>query len=177
MQKKSIIIVGLSALALTACSTAAGFAPAASLTPSATATAPAPIDGNSGKFMSPYTSDEVVAEWVDKAMTAKMGASLGSTAGRLAGEKALESVPFVGGFLGARAGKSMGRAVALNSVGGEEFLKSSSDLSFNNLNDMSVFLFVEHSHRENYKDVLAATMEIYPDLKTVYSSAIRRAAA
>ncbi|HIM30560.1 MAG TPA: hypothetical protein EYG57_13565 [Planctomycetes bacterium] len=137
--------------------------------------APEPIEDSSGKYMSPYTSDEVVAEWVDKAISAKLGASIGGTAGRMAGERLAENVPFVGGFLGRAAGQSMGRKIALESVGGEAFMRETSDLSFNSINDLSLFLFVEHSHRENFADVLAATQEIYPELKTAYGPAIQRA--
>lgn len=137
--------------------------------------APAPIEGNGGRFMSPYTQDEVVAEWVDKAMSAKMGASLGASAGQYAGQKALENVPFFGGMLGRSAGEEVGRRIALEAVGGEEFLRSSSDLSFNTAGDLALFLYAEHSHRENFNDVLKATQEVYPELKTVYPQVAARA--
>tara|TARA_R110002051_G_scaffold273597_1_gene334226 strand:+ start:2651 stop:3184 length:534 start_codon:yes stop_codon:yes gene_type:complete len=158
-----------------ACASAPPVAPLASLTPSATLMAPEPIEGNSGQYMSPYTSDEVVAEWVDKAINAKMGASLGGTAGRYAGEKMMENVPFVGGFLGKSVGESIGRGIAMDAVGGEEFIRQTSDLSFNSVDDLALYLFVEHSQRENFQQVLAATQEIYPELKTAYEPTVRSA--
>ncbi|MDB6114799.1 MAG: hypothetical protein JWQ62_1744, partial [Lacunisphaera sp.] len=62
--------------------------------------APKPIEGNTGKYMSPFTSDGVVAEWVDKAVKAKMGSAVGGAIGAYAGQKAMENIPFIGGMLG-----------------------------------------------------------------------------
>lgn len=177
MNIKFACLGGVCALALVGCASGPAAKPLASLHPTSAMVAPAPMENSSGKYMSPYTSDEVVAEWVDKAINAKVGASVGSTAGRYAGEKLMENVPFVGGFLGKSVGESMGRKIALESVGGEEFIRQTSDLSFNNVNDLAIYLFVEHSHRENFQKVLSATQDIYPDLKTAYEPAVRRAVA
>lgn len=174
MTLKYALIAGACLAGLAGCASAPAPTPLTSLSPTATLVAPQPIEGNSGKYMSPYTSDEVVAEWVDKAINAKVGASVGSVAGRYAGEKAMENVPFVGGFLGKSLGESMGRKIALESVGGEAFIKASSDLSFNSVNDLALYMFIEHSQRENYAAVLSATKEIYPELKTAYEPAVRR---
>jgi hypothetical protein len=137
--------------------------------------APAPIMGNSGKYMSPYTSDGVLAPWVDKAINVKLGATIGKTAGAYAGQKALEMVPFVGGILGSKVGEAAGRAIAIEASGGWDYIKNTSDLSFNSPDDMAVFLYVTHSSHEHYKDALAATCEIYRDLCDRYDSAIQNA--
>ena len=179
MNKLLIICAAGVALSLGACASTPGAANVASTDMSfysaANMTAPDPIEGNSGKYMSPYTSDDVVAEWVDKGMSAKLGSSLGSTAGQMAAGKLASNIPMFGSLLGRKAGEAVGRKMALEAIGGKAFLRESSDLSFNSLEKMSVYLFVEHGHRENYAEVLAATQEIYPDLKTVYYSAIASA--
>ena len=177
MKFGSILIAGVLLTGAAGCATAPAVTPLAELRPSEGAEAPTPIEGNTGKYMSPYTTDEVVAEWVDKAISAKMGASIGSAAGRYAGEKAMENIPFVGGFLGKSVGESVGRRVALEAVGGEAFMRETSDISFNSLNELALFLFVEHSQRENFQDVLSATSEIYPELETVYAQVARQAAS
>ena len=177
MTLKYALFAGACLAGLAGCASAPTAAPLATLRPAPTLMAPEPIDGNSGKYMSPYTSDEVVAEWVDKAINAKAGASVGGIAGRYAGQKAMENVPFVGGFLGKSVGESVGRNIALEAVGGESFIRETSDLSFNSVNDLALFLFVEHSHRENFADVLSATQEIYPELKNVYEPTVRRVAS
>lgn len=136
-----------------------------------------PIEGNSGEYMSPFTSDGVLAEWVDKAVNAKMGAAIGGTVGAYAGQKLAEQIPFVGSWLGQSLGNSAGRMIALEASGGEEFIKESSDLSFNSLSDLAVYMYANHSSSEHYQDALEATWEIYPDLKQSYMQALYAASS
>jgi len=137
--------------------------------------APEPIVGSTGKYMCPYTQDGVLAEWVDNAIQAKIGATIGWHAGTYAGQKAFEKVPFFGGFLWGTVGEAAGRAIAIEASGGWDFIRSTSDLSFNSIDDMAVYLYVTHSSHEHYNDALKATFEIYPQLKKRYNSAIRKA--
>lgn len=137
--------------------------------------APMPIAGNSGDYMCPYTSDGVMCEWTDKALNASVGSTIGKTAGAYAGSKALEQVPFIGGMLGSMAGESIGRKIAIEASGGWDYIKLSSDLSFNSLEDMAVYLYVKHSSHEHYQAALKATGEIYPDFNKVYMSALVKA--
>mgnify|MGYP006279795347 CR=1 FL=1 len=134
--------------------------------------APEPIPGNSGEFMAPYTTDGVVAGWVDKAVNAKMGASIGKAAGAAAGSMALRQVPFVGGFLGQKAGDMIGREIAIKTAGGWDYIRETSDQSFNTAEDLSVWLYAKYSTNEHFDDVLKATMDIYPDVTGVYHRAI-----
>ncbi len=137
--------------------------------------APEPIYGNSGEFMSPYTEDGVVALWVDKALNAKLGAAVGRQAGAKAGEKLMENVPFFGGMLGKKVGDSAGRAIAIEASGGWEYIKENSDLSFNSLSDMSVYLYANHSSHPQFQKVLEATFEIYPEMRDTYYAALQNA--
>lgn len=136
---------------------------------------PKPIQGNSGKYMCPFTSDNTVAEWVDKGVAARFGASLGATVGSYAGSKALEQVPLIGGVLGNAVGESVGRKVAIEYSGGEEYIKSTSDLSFNSIDNLAVYLYARHSSHKDYNKVFKLTSEIYPDLEKRYSRAIQKA--
>lgn len=142
---------------------------------------PEPIEGNSGNYMSPYTSDEVVAEWVDNALKAgagaQLGGSIGSVAGSLAADQLLGNFGIFGQMLGKAAGEKLGRAAALKSAGGMEFIRETSDLSFNTWQDLCVYLYAEHSHRENYADVLAATQQIYTKMADGCVGAIRQSSA
>jgi len=139
--------------------------------------APTPINGNSGQYMSPYTSDGVLAEWVDKSINAKMGAELGGAVGAYAGKKLMENIPVFGGWLGKTAGQEIGREIAIKAAGGEEFIRNTSDLSFNSLEDLSVYLYVNYSTNEHYRDALDAAMAIYPELKQNYHSYIIEASS
>lgn len=138
-------------------------------------TAPEPIAGNTGKYMSPYTSDEVLAEWVDNAIKASAAAKIGGAVGAYAGAKALEQVPLVGGILGGMVGNKIGKEIAIKCAGGRDFICQSSDLSFNDVNEMAVYLYVKHSTSEHYKDALKATSSIYPEFKDHYYSALVKA--
>jgi hypothetical protein len=134
---------------------------------------PEPIYGNTGQYFSPFTEDGTVTPWVEKALTASAGAGIGNAAGAYLGQKALENVPFVGGFLGGMAGKAAGREIALNVVGGWEYVKETSDLSFNSLEDMARYMAAKNSAHPQYADVLKATNGIYPDLMQAMASAYR----
>jgi hypothetical protein len=138
-------------------------------------TAPTPIEGSAGQYASPYTSDGVTAGWVTKSMQIKAGGQVGTVAGNYLGQKAAEKIPFVGSFVGKKVGGMAGRSLALQSIGGEEFIRSSTDLSFNSLNDMAVFIYVNYSTTPDYPKVLEATYAIYPEFQTAYTSALQSA--
>ena len=138
-------------------------------------TAPTPIEGSAGTYASPFTSDGVTAGWVTKAMQVKAAGQIGSMAGNYAGQKAMEQVPFVGGFLGKKAGAAMGRSIALKSIGGEEFLRSSTDQSFGSYSDMAVYMYVTHGSDADYQKILQATYAIYPDFEAAYLPALQAA--
>jgi hypothetical protein len=153
----------------------AGCASGPDLLPPEALQSPTPIPDSSGEYVAPYTSDGVVAGWVEKAVNAKMGAAVGGTVGAFAGQQALKQVPFVGGILGQQAGQAMGRKIAVESSGGWEFIRESSDLSFTNASDLSVWLYVNYSTNEHYRAVLSATQEIYPELKETYHTHLMNA--
>lgn len=127
------------------------------------------INGNTGLYMSPFTTDGVTAAWVTKSMSVKASGDIGAAAGSYAASKLLENVPF-GSMFGQAAGKAVGRTIALKSIGGEEFLKSTSDLSFTTYQDMAQHIKDNYSDREDIAAILAATYAIYPDLEPVYYS-------
>lgn len=135
-------------------------------------TAPTPIQDNSGEYMAPYTSDEVLAEWVDLAAKAKAASGIGGAVGAYAGAKALEQVPFVGGFLGKAVGEKIGKEIAIKSAGGREKIIETSDLSFDEVDELAVWMYVKYSENEHYKSAFDATTGIYPDFKKRYGVAL-----
>lgn len=139
--------------------------------------APTPIVGNSGKYMSPYTEDGTVALWVEKGRSASAGASVGGFVGAQAGAKLVENIPFVGGLFGQKIGETAGRAVALKMVGGEEFIKQNSDMSFNSVQDLAVYMYAKNSSHKDYAQVLELTQKIYPELTQAYYPALVQASA
>lgn len=171
MNKLKLAFLALCALSLSACAMGPELAMPHQLT------APPPLEGNHGRFMSPYTSDGVLAEWVNNARNAEMGASIGGMAGAYAGQKLAENIPFIGGWIGQEIGNTVGREIALEMAGGEEVIRGTSDISFNSLEELSVWMYVTHSSHPHYQDALESAMSIYPDLKTVYTQALYSASA
>ena len=134
------------------------------------------IPNNSGQYLSPYTTDAVTAEWVDKAINAKMGAAAGSAvgaaAGAYAGRKAFENVPggslfgsFLGGMAGSKAGKNVGHDAAIAASGGWDYIRATSDQSFQSVHHMARWLMATHGSNPNFQEVINATTQIYPDLQ------------
>lgn len=132
------------------------------------AAAPKPLEGNGGLFMSPFTSDGVTAEWVTKAMKVQASGDIGGAVGQVAADQLLSNIPFAGLFAG-KATKALARSAAMKSIGGEAFLKSSSDLSFNTLDDMAKYMYAFHSGHPEYARIVKATAAIYPEFATVYA--------
>lgn len=168
---KKILSALTLALLLSACATVSGPQLAA---PTALR-APTPIMGNTGKFMSPYTEDGTVAAWVEKGRAASAGAGVGGFLGAQAGQKLAENIPFVGGMIGKSIGETAGRAVALKMVGGEEFIRANSDLSFNTVQDLAVYMYVKNSAHKDYQEALKLAQAIYPELQEAYYPAIAAA--
>jgi hypothetical protein len=130
------------------------------------------IEDNTGAFLSPYTSDGVVAEWVDKGINAKMGGATGSAVGAAAGSalasQALDNVPgggLLGGILGSALGEDAGRNAAVEASGGEAYMRRTSDLSFDSIDKMAIWLLSVHGQKRNFAEVINATSAIYPELK------------
>lgn len=140
-------------------------------------TVPKPIESNEGEFMSPYTSDGVLAEWVNNMINAEIGSALGSTAGVLVGQKLTSDIPIAGAWVGGSVGSMIGEKVAFEAGGGEEFIKQSSDLSFNDLKSLAIYIYVNYSDTEHYQAALKATQALYPELKNKYQQYVYAASA
>lgn len=130
------------------------------------------IQGNTGKYMSPFTSDGVTAGWITKSMQVKASGQIGALAGQYAAQKALENIPFAGMF-GKQIGEQAGRQVALQSIGGEAFLKSSSDLSFATAQDLADYVKANYADHAEIGKIMAATYAIYPDVQQAWLMAKR----
>lgn len=134
---------------------------------------------NNGQFMSPFTSDGVLAEWVNLANNANMGATAGSAAGAMAGayaaNRALDFVPFglggmVGGAVGSEIGKGAGREAAISASGGWPAIKAASDQSFDSLPNMARYLKRKYGTTANFADAMKAATYIYPEFSSVLAS-------
>ncbi len=136
---------------------------------------PAPVTGNAGKFYSPYKADGSLTEWAQKALGAQVGAALGAKAGEKVGGMAASKIPLAGGFLAMGAKKKGKELGALAAVGGPDFMKQSSDCSFNSLPELSTYMHLKFAGNADYVKAFAATLAVYPDLEKTYENAVKQA--
>jgi hypothetical protein len=149
---------------------------------------PEPLADASGAYLAPYRADGSVADWVVDMKAAKL---LGDGAGRVgseaAGDAGVKAGAKAGGLFGAVAGgvagsvlgKKAASAVAkkavMEAVGGEEGLRAASDQSFNDIDDLAVWLYAVHGSDDDFAEVKQATVTLYPELDKRWTKAIQAA--
>lgn len=134
----------------------------------------APIEGNTGNFLLPFDEGGNPTAWADKALNAQVGALAAEKASGAAINAAVAKVPFGGFMAGAAKDKAKG-AGAIAAIGGWDFIKESSSLSFDRLDDYSIYLHQEYNGLPGYEQALAAAMAIYPKLEKSYKSYVDKA--
>lgn len=137
-------------------------------------TAPTPLTNQTGAYFLPYNSKGELTEWANKVVSAQIGAAVGAKAGEQAGKAVTSRIPGGGLLNGAIKNKSK-EIGAVTAIGGTEFIKKTSDLSFDSLEDYAVYLHVKHSAESNYATTLATAMAIYPALEKGYDDALKSA--
>lgn len=137
--------------------------------------APAPVADKGGKFFLPFDEKGELTPWANKAIGAQVGAAVGAKAGEKAGSMLASKVPLAGGLLAMGAKKKGKELGALAAVGGTDFVKSSSALSFNSIQDLALYLHLNCSSNADYIKGFAAAMAIYPDLEKTYESTVKGA--
>ena len=73
------------------------------------------------------------------------------------------------------AGSEAGRLVAVEMVGGMEYMKSTTDLSFESLEDLALYTYATHSDHPDFDKVIDLVGEIYPDFTETYRHALLNA--
>ena len=137
--------------------------------------APAPLTDKSGKFCLPYDENGNLVEWAHKAIAANVGAAVGAKAGEKAGTMAASKIPLAGGLLAMGAKKKGKELGALAAVGGADFVRKSSSLSFNSLEEMAQYMHLHFAANTDYIKGLAAAIAIYPDLYKTYEASVKKA--
>lgn len=130
--------------------------------------APKPQPDANGEYISPYTSDGVMCEWTDKMANLSLASTIGGTVATVAVQQGLRHVPLVGGLLGIvadKAGAAIGRKIAIESVGGWDYIKSKTDQSFATAEDLTMHMYTTYCYNEHYNSSLGALKELYPELK------------
>jgi len=133
-----------------------------------------PIEDASGKFLLPFDDYGELTAWAEKSLTAKAGAEIGAKAGEKAAGMLAAKVPFGGLMSGAVKSKAK-ELGAVTAIGGWDFIKENSTMSFDKLQDYSVYLHSQFHGLPGYESALAAAMAIYPKLEKSHRSSVDKA--
>ena len=139
--------------------------------------APRPHPDNSGKFFLPYDANGQLTAWANKALEAQIGAAVGGKAGEKAGQMAASKIPLAGGLLAMGAKKKGKELGALAALGGADFIRQTSSVSFDRLEDLSLYLHLNYAGHADYVKAFAAAMALYPDLAKNHEATVRQAYA
>ena len=135
---------------------------------------PEPRYDSEGEFVFPYKDDGYLAEWAEKAISAQAGGEVGALAGDKAAGALASKVPF-GGLAGGLIKSKSKEIGAVTAVGGWDFIRETSDLSFDKLDEYSVYMHAEFQGLPDYEQALAAAMAIYPQLERSHQRAVDKA--
>jgi hypothetical protein len=127
-----------------------------------------------GKFIFPYSDTGLINEWAEKSLNAQAGAEVGGMAGEKAAGALASKVPFGGLAGGLIKGKSKELA-AVTAIGGWDYIKETSSISFDSLEDYSLYMHVNFNGGPDYEKALAAAMAIYPELEKSHQRTIDKA--
>jgi hypothetical protein len=133
-----------------------------------------PRESNKGKFLLPFDAGGNPTAWADKALNAQIGAMAAEKASDTAINAAVAKVPF-GGFMAGEAKSKAKGAGAIAAIGGWKFIKENSSLSFDRLDDYSIYMHQEFNGLPGYEQALAAAMAVYPKLEKSHKTYIDKA--
>ena len=133
-----------------------------------------PINGSAGKYLLPIDANGALTEWAQKAINAQVGNVAGEQAGAAA-SKGLASVVPGGGLAGGFLKKKGKEAGAMAALGGPEFVKKTSSLSFNTVEEFAIYLHAKTGKTADYSKAVQAAIALYPDLEKTYSASVAAA--
>tara|TARA_R110002072_G_scaffold170552_2_gene324240 strand:- start:187587 stop:188219 length:633 start_codon:yes stop_codon:yes gene_type:complete len=133
-----------------------------------------PLEDNSGDFMFPFTRDGEMTAWADKALNAQIGSRVAGEVADRATNALAARVPL--GGLASRFARSKAQETgAVMAIGGWEFIRENSELSFTRLDDLSVYMHSRFNGDLAYEQALAAAMAVYPELEKGHEKAVDKA--
>ena len=144
---------------------------------------PEPRHDAEGDYISPYRSDGTLTDWARKGIGSAAGAAVGNLIGDEIGDRAAgalaSKVPggaMLGGLFGRAAKKKAQETAAVLAVGGWDYIKETSDLSFDSASDLAVYLHLNHAGVDpDFALAVSAAMGVYPRLVGAYEPAVERA--
>jgi hypothetical protein len=144
---------------------------------------PEPRADNQGKYLCPYRADGSLTPWAEKALQATAGAEIGKAVGKKLGDKAAgelaRKIPggaALGSMLGGKLKSKATETGAMLALGGADYMRENSELSFDSAPALAVYLHSKQSEfGEDYVKALGTMFGIYPNLRGAYEPAIKAA--
>jgi hypothetical protein len=137
-------------------------------------TAPDPLQGAKGKYLLPIDANGALTGWAQKALQAQVGNIAGEQAGAAA-SKGLASVVPGGGLAGGFLKKKGKEAGAMAALGGPDYVKKTSSLSFDSVEAYAVYLHAKLGSSPEYSKAVQAAIALYPDLEASYGKSVTAA--
>ncbi len=133
---------------------------------------PVPKGVGVGAYASPYTRSGELAIWAQAALDSEEPAGL---LGAVRAQNASWWATGVEVLTGERAALDV-NAATLENAGGWENVRATSDVTFDDVDDLAVYLYAVHGRDARFLRVLKITQDLNPGLAPAYREAIRRAA-
>jgi hypothetical protein len=168
MRAKNVGTLAPAAILIVALSSLAGCA----LPPPDTLQSPTPLPHGGGKYPCPYSASGVLTPWAQRAIESDRG---GAKAGAFAAEMAVGAIPVAGDLFAEHVGQEMVKSAAVKAAGGREFMRGTSDQSFDELDDLAVWHYVNFSTAAEFNTLQKFLTELYPYLAENYGNAVRHA--
>jgi hypothetical protein len=133
---------------------------------------PTPLNHNRGKYPCPYVASGALAPWADRAVRSDRGSA---HAGATATGMAIGAVPIAGDLFSEQIEQDMVKSAALKAAGGSKFMRDTSDQSFDKLDDLAAWHYINYSTAPEFKSLQKFLTELYPYLADNYGNAVRHA--
>ncbi len=85
------------------------------------------------------------------------------------------AIPIAGDLFSEQVEQDMVKSAALKAAGGSKFMRETSDQSFNKLDDLAAWPYINYSTAREFKSLQKFLVELYPYLADNYGMAVRKA--
>ena len=142
------------------------------LPPPESLVSPTPLAHNRGKYPCPYVASGALAPWADRAVRSDRGSA---RAGAMAAGMGIGAIPIAGDLFAEQVERDMVKSAALKAAGGSKFMRTTSDQSFDKLDDLAAWHYINYSKAREFKTLQKFLVELYPYLADNYGMAVRKA--
>ncbi|QDU65773.1 hypothetical protein [Engelhardtia mirabilis] len=135
--------------------------------------APTPLEGAAGEFLSPYNRSGELAPWAMVAIETGLASEVEDDL-ELEQRGVIDST--VRAFSRTFGDDPRINEAVVEAAGGWDEIRAGTDQSFVEAVDLSTFLYANYSLDPDYRSALAVVFDLFPEVRSTYAGAVRRAA-